>query len=146
MHDLDSLDRLSLYFLLLPLSRLDYMCFLDDLLELETTWFSKRKSFLALLDWILALHIVPQIRYLRFLHLREEESLDYDTGFVHLQIHVNFDISINRQQAPFSGAVVGEQAIKIQYSIAFCEYFQFFFWFSFASLKFDHPQKEKNSI
>jgi hypothetical protein len=50
MHDLDSLDRLSLYFLLLPLSRLDYMCFLDDLLELETTWFSKRKSFLALLD------------------------------------------------------------------------------------------------
>jgi hypothetical protein len=38
-----------------------------------------------------------------------------------------FDTIINRQQAPFSGAVAGEQAIKIQSSIAFCGYFQFFF-------------------
>jgi hypothetical protein len=55
---------------------------------------------------------------------------------------MNFDTTINRQQAPFSGAVVEEQAIKIQSSIA-C--FQFFFWFSFASLKFDRPQKEKKN-
>jgi hypothetical protein len=53
---------------------------------------------------------------------------------------MNFDTIIYRQQAPFSGAVVGEQAIKIQSSIAY------FFSFSFASLKFDHPQKEKKSI
>jgi hypothetical protein len=30
-----------------------------------------------------------------------------------MQIHVNFDTLIYRQQAPFSGAVAGEQAIKI---------------------------------
>jgi hypothetical protein len=37
---------------------------------------------------------------------------------------MNFDMIIYRQQAPFSGAVAGEQAIKIQFSIA---YFHFFF-------------------
>jgi hypothetical protein len=46
------------------------------------------------------LHIVPQIRYLGFSHLREEGSLDYNGGFVRLQIHVNFDTIINRQQPP----------------------------------------------
>jgi hypothetical protein len=57
---------------------------------------------------------------------------------------VNFDTIIYRQQAPSFGAVAGEQAIKIKSSIAFCEYFSFFFCFSFASLNFGHPQKEKN--
>jgi hypothetical protein len=52
---------------------------------------------------------------------------------------MNFDTINYRQQAPFSGAVAGEQAIKIQSSIA---YFSVFL-FSFASLMFDHPQKEK---
>jgi hypothetical protein len=32
---------------------------------------------------------------------------------------MNFDTIINRQQAPFSGAVAGEQAIKIRSSIAY---------------------------
>jgi hypothetical protein len=32
---------------------------------------------------------------------------------------MKFDISINRQQAPFSGAVAGEQVIKIWFFIAF---------------------------
>jgi hypothetical protein len=53
------------------------------------------------------LHIVPQIRYLGFSHLREEGSLDYDRGFVRLQIQTNFDTTINRQQlseAPGSAA------------------------------------------
>jgi hypothetical protein len=55
---------------------------------------------------------------------------------------MKFDTNIHRQQAPFSGAVVGEQAIKIRSSIAFfCEYFCFCFDFSFASLNFDHPKK-----
>jgi hypothetical protein len=31
-------------------------------------------------------------------HSREEGSLDYDRGFVRLQIHMNFDTTINRQQ------------------------------------------------
>jgi hypothetical protein len=32
---------------------------------------------------------------------------------------MKFDTNIYRQQAPFSGAIAGEQAIKIQSSIAF---------------------------
>jgi hypothetical protein len=55
-------------------------------------------------------------------HLREEVSLDYEGGLVRLQVQTNFDTSINRQQAPFSGAVAGEQVIKIQSSCV-CEYF-----------------------
>jgi hypothetical protein len=57
---------------------------------------------------------------------REEGSLDYDGGFVRLQIHMKFDTNIHRQQARFSGVVAGEQAIKIQSIIAFCEYFSVF--------------------
>jgi hypothetical protein len=38
---------------------------------------------------------------------------------------MKFDTNIHRQQAPFSGAVAGEQAIKIQSSIA---YFLVFFF------------------
>jgi hypothetical protein len=61
---------------------------------------------------------------------------------------MKFDTNIRRQQAPFSGAVAGEQAIKIRSSIALLVniFFQFLFLFSFASLNFDHPQKEKKSI
>jgi hypothetical protein len=32
---------------------------------------------------------------------------------------MKFNTTINRQQAPFSGAVVGEQVIKILFFIAF---------------------------
>jgi hypothetical protein len=40
---------------------------------------------------------------------------------------MKFDMNIHRQQAPFSGAIAGEQAIKIQSSIAsFVNIFQFF--------------------
>jgi hypothetical protein len=35
---------------------------------------------------------------------------------------MKFDTIIHRQQAPFSGAVAGEQAIKIQSSIAFLSF------------------------
>jgi hypothetical protein len=35
-------------------------------------------------------------------HSREEGSLDYDEGFVRLQIHMKSDTNIHRQQAPFS--------------------------------------------
>jgi hypothetical protein len=55
---------------------------------------------------------------------------------------LNFNTNIYRQQAPFSGAVAGEQVIKIQSSIAFVIIFSFYFDFSFASLNFDHPQKK----
>jgi hypothetical protein len=74
--------------------------------------------------------------------LREERSLDYDGGLVHLQVQTNFDTNVYRQQAPFSGAVAGEQVIKIQSSIAFVNIFIFSLDFSFASLNFDHPQKK----
>jgi hypothetical protein len=48
-----------------------------------------------------------------------------------LQVKRKFDTTINRQQAPFSGAVAGEQAIKIQSSIA---YFLVFLLISFLHL------------
>jgi hypothetical protein len=51
-------------------------------------------------------------------HSREEGSLDYDGGFVHLQIQLKLNTNIHRQQAPFSGAVAGEQAINIRSSVA----------------------------
>jgi hypothetical protein len=62
-------------------------------------------------------------------HLREEGSLDYNGGFVRLQIHMNFDTIIYRQQTTFSGAVAGEQAIKIQSSIAYFLVFLLIFFF-----------------
>jgi hypothetical protein len=67
-------------------------------------------------------------------HSREEGSLDYDGGFVCLQIHMNFDTIIYRQQAPFSGAVTGEQAIKIQSSIAYLSVFLLIFLLHLLSL------------
>jgi hypothetical protein len=36
---------------------------------------------------------------------------------------MNFDMNIHRQQAPFSGAVAREEAIKIQSSIAYFSVF-----------------------
>jgi hypothetical protein len=57
--------------------------------------FSRSKCFPHIrLD--LALHIVPWIRYLGFT-LKGEGSLDYDRGFVRLQIQTNFDTTFNRQ-------------------------------------------------
>jgi hypothetical protein len=41
---------------------------------------------------------------------------------------MNIDTTINCQQAPFSGAVAGEQAIKIQSSIAYFSVFLLFFF------------------
>jgi hypothetical protein len=75
-------------------------------------------------------------------HLREEGSLDYDGGLVRLQVQTKFDTHIDHQQAPFYGAVAGEQVIKIQSSIAFVNIFSFSLDFSFTSLDFDHPQKK----
>jgi hypothetical protein len=57
-----------------------------------------------------------------------------------LQVQTSFDTTINRQQAPFSGVIIGEQVIKIQSSITFVNIFSFSLDFSFASLNFDHPQ------
>jgi hypothetical protein len=64
--------------------------------------------------------------------LGEEGSLGYGGGLVRLQVQTKLDMHIHRQQAPFSGAVAGEQVIKIRSFIAFCEYFSVFFWFSFS--------------
>jgi hypothetical protein len=61
-------------------------------------------------------------------HSREEGSLDYDGGFVCLEIHMNFDTIIYRQQAPFSGAFAGEKAIKIPSSIAYFSVFLLIFF------------------
>jgi hypothetical protein len=43
------------------------------------------------------------------------------------KLAVNLGTLFNRQQAPFSGTVAGEQIIKIQSSIALINIFQFFF-------------------
>jgi hypothetical protein len=45
-------------------------------------------------------------------------------------------MNIHRQQAPFSGAVAGEQVIKIRSSIAFCIVLSFPLVFLFASTNF----------
>jgi hypothetical protein len=55
----------------------------------------------------------------------EEGSLGYDRGLVRFQVQTKLDTHIHCQQALFSGAVAGEQVIKIRSFIAFCEYFQF---------------------
>jgi hypothetical protein len=79
--------------------------------------------------------------------LREEGSLGYDGGLVRLQVQTKLDTHLHRQQAPFSGAVAGEQVIKIRSFIAFREYFQFSFSFSFLHLlTFDHPQNQSNVV
>jgi hypothetical protein len=63
-----------------------------------------------------------------------------------LQVQTIFDTTINRQKAPFSGVVAGEQVIKIQSSIVFVNIFSFTLDFSFASLNFDHPQNKKINL
>jgi hypothetical protein len=47
---------------------------------------------------------------------------------------MNFDTTINRQQAPFSGTVAGEQAIKIRSSIAYFSVFLSIFLLHLLSL------------
>jgi hypothetical protein len=74
------------------------------------------QSIFRLLDWILRYTLFDRIITLGS-HLREEGSLDYDGGLVRLQVQTNFDTIINCQQAPFSGAVAGEQVFKIQSSL-----------------------------
>jgi hypothetical protein len=57
---------------------------------------------------------------------------------------MNFDTTINCQQAAFSGAVAGEQAIKIQSSIAY--FFSFSFYFLLHLLSLIIPKKKKNNL
>jgi hypothetical protein len=102
--------------------RLDW--FSQCFLRLDAKPLFKIKVFLALLDWISRYTLFHRIDTLGS-HLREEGSLDYDGGLVRLQVQTNFDTTINRQQAPFSGTVAGEQVIKIQSSIAFVNIFSF---------------------
>jgi hypothetical protein len=65
-------------------------------------------------------------------HLREEGSLDYDRRLVRLQVYLKFNTTIQRQQAPFSGAVAGEQVIKVRSFIAFCVIFSFLLVYLFC--------------
>jgi hypothetical protein len=82
-----------------------------------TSW---RSKFLGFTRSTLASHICSTDSIPWVHHSREEGSLDYDGRLVHLQVYLRFDMIIHRQQAPFSGAVVGEQVIKIWSFIAFC--------------------------
>jgi hypothetical protein len=55
------------------------------------------QSVFYLVDWILhytLFHIFDTLGS----HLREEGFLDYDAGLVRLQVQMNFDTTINRQQ------------------------------------------------
>jgi hypothetical protein len=45
-------------------------------------------------------------------------------------------MNIHRQEAPFSGAVAGEQVTNIRSFIAFCVIFRFLLDFLFASTNF----------
>jgi hypothetical protein len=57
---------------------------------------------------------------------------------------MKFDTNIHRQQAPFSGAVAGEQAIKIRSSIAFLVFFSFSFDFLLHLLTLITLKKKKS--
>jgi hypothetical protein len=57
---------------------------------------------------------------------------------------MNFDTTIYRQQAPFSGAVAGEQAIKIRSSIVY--FFSFSFVFLLHLLCLIIPKKKKINL
>jgi hypothetical protein len=56
-------------------------------------------------------------------HSREEGSLDYDGGFVNLQIHIKFDTNIYRQQAPFLAPLPGIKQSRSNLVSLFCECF-----------------------
>jgi hypothetical protein len=57
----------------------------------------RRSKFSALLDWFLHRTLFHRFDTLGS-HLREEGSLDYDGGFVRLQVHLKFNTNIHRQQ------------------------------------------------
>jgi hypothetical protein len=67
-----------------------------------------RSKLSRLLEWILRYTLFHGFDTLGS-HLREEGSLDYDWGLVRLQVQMNFDKTINHQQAPLSGTVAGEK-------------------------------------
>jgi hypothetical protein len=46
-------------------------------------------------------------------HLREEGSLDYDGGFVRLQIHMKFDTNIHRQQKFFESLKCLKASVRL---------------------------------
>jgi hypothetical protein len=106
---------------------------------------SRRLKLLGITRSTLASHICSTDSIPWVHHLREEGSLDYDGRLVRLQVYLNFNTNIHRQQAPFSGAVAGEQVIKIWSFIAFCVIFNFLLVFLHL-LTFDHPQKQSNLV
>jgi hypothetical protein len=55
-----------------------------------------KSKFSALLDWFLHRTLFYRFDTLGS-HLREEGSLDYDGGFVRLQVHLNFNTNIHCQ-------------------------------------------------
>jgi hypothetical protein len=103
------------------------MCLLDDILD-YLQFGSSIDSFpcYTRLNPCVAHCSTDSIHWVH--HSREEGFLDYDGGFVRLQIHLNFDTIIYRQQAPFCGAVAGEQAIKIQSSMTYFSVFLLLFF------------------
>jgi hypothetical protein len=92
--------------------RLSYIRFVFMMFfKIRCIGFTFRKSkFSTLLDWFLHRTLFHGFDTLGS-HLREEGSLDYDGGFVCLLVHSKFNMNIHRQEAPFSGAVAGEQVI-----------------------------------
>jgi hypothetical protein len=105
---------------------------------------SWRSKFSTLLDWFLHRTLFHGFDTLGS-HLREEGSLDYDGGFVCLQVHLKFNTNIHCQQAPFCSAVAGELVIKIRSFIAFCVIFSFPLVFLHLQT-FGHPQNQSNLV
>jgi hypothetical protein len=98
-----------------------------------TSW---RTKFLGFTRSTLASHICSTDSIPWVHHSRDEGSLGYDRRLVRLQVYLEFNIIIHRQQDPFSDAVAGEQVIKIRSFIAFCVIFSFRLVFIFASTNF----------
>jgi hypothetical protein len=104
---------------------------------------SSKIAYLALLDWILALHIVPQIRYLGFTTRGKKGPLT-TTGDLSTCKSKRTLIQLLTVNKPlFLVLLPGNKQSR---SNLVSLIFQFFFWFSFASLKFDHPQKNQSNL
>jgi hypothetical protein len=68
-----------------------------------------KTKVLVFIRLILSLHIVPRIRYLGF-------TLDYDRGFVHLQVHFKFNTNIHRQHIikGYHGQLIEQSQIMVR--------------------------------
>jgi hypothetical protein len=134
-----------LLYLLLPLVflRLDWFSWCFHRLDAKPPF--QVPSVLSFIRLDLLLHIVPRIRYLGFtLKGKRVPWLRRRTCPLASPNEVLY--AYTPLTNSFSGAVAGDQVIKIQSSIVFVNIFSFSLDFTFTYLNFDCPQNKKINI